>query len=114
MARVKKTLFKPWETRNADGIEKRYIRLGVTQMSAEVMRRLSPAAVKIYIYMKLESGGRKEFTFPHTKYSSYMSKPTFFRVVKELEEQGFIDIIQRNRNLRKSNVYAFSERWKTI
>ncbi|WP_285824054.1 hypothetical protein [Schaedlerella arabinosiphila] len=113
MSRRKRTPFQPWETRNADGIEKRYIRMGVTQLSAEVMRKLSPAAFKIYVYMKIESSGCKQFTFPHSKYCSFMSKPTFFKVVTELENQGFIDVIQRNRNLRRSNIYAFSERWKS-
>lgn len=114
MARTKKTLFKPWETRNADGIEKRYIRLGVTQMSAEVMKQLSPSAFKIYTFMKLEAGGKPEFTFPHNRYASYMSKPTFFRVVRELETCGFIDVVRRNANLRQSNIYRFSDRWKEL
>lgn len=114
MARTKKVPFSPWETRNADGTEKRYIRLGVTQMSSEAMRGLSGNAFKIYCYMRIESGGKKEFTFPHAKYRSYLSKPTFFRVIKELEDKGFIDVVQHNKNIRTSNLYAFSEQWKQI
>lgn len=114
MARTKITPFKPWESRNANGIEKRFIRLGVTQMSCERMRKLSSSAFKIYCYMKIESGGSRQFTFPHNKYASFATKPTFFRALKELEQNGFIDIIQRNGNLRISNVYAFSDRWKTL
>lgn len=110
----KKDSVQPWETKNTDGIEKRYIRLGNTQMVSEVMRKLSSSAFKTYVYMKLESGGNKEFKFPHTKYSSYMSKPTFFKALKELEDKGFIDVVQHNKNLRISNVYAFSDRWKTL
>lgn len=113
MAR-KKVPFQAWETRNSDGIEKRFIRLGVTQLSAEVMRKLSPAAFKIYIYMKIESGGKIEYTFPHNRYASYMSKPTFFRVIRELETCGFIDVVKRNGNLRQSNIYRFSDRWKEL
>lgn len=81
-------------------------------MASEAMRGLSASAFKIYTYMRLESGGHKQFTFPHAKYSSYLSKPTFFRVVKELEDAGFIDVVSRNKNLRQANEYAFSERWK--
>ncbi len=114
MARAKKTAFKPWETKNADGIEKRYIRLGVTQMSCERMRKLSSSAFKIYCYMKIEAGGNKQFKFPHNKYASYATKPTFFRALKELEQNGFIDIVQRNGNLRMSNIYSFSDRWKQL
>ena len=43
-----------------------------------------------------------------------MSKPTFFKARDELVEKGFVDVVQNNKNLRRANIYAFSERWKTI
>ena len=90
MAKHKITPFSPWETKTHDGYEKRYIRLGVTQMSSEPMRKLSFSAFKIYCYMKLESGGKQEFKFPYNKYSSYVTKPTFYRAIKELEQKGLV------------------------
>ena len=112
MPKKKITPFEPWESKNASGIEKRYFRLGVSLMSSEVMRSLSPSAFKIYCYMRLESAGNKGFKFPHSKYCSYMTKPTFQKAKQELIDKGFIDIVQNNKNLRKANIYAFSERWK--
>lgn len=112
MARHKITPFQSWETTKADGVEKRYIRLGATLMASEKMRSLSPSAFKIYCYMKIESGGKRSFTFPHAKYCSYMSKPTFIKAKQELIDKGFIEVIQSNKNLRKANIYAFSDRWK--
>jgi len=112
MPRIKKVPFPPWASKTIDGIEKRYDRLGATQMASEAMRSLSGNAFKIYWYMRLESAGKKEFTFSHVKYRSYLSKPTFFKAIKELEDKGLIDVVQHNKNLRKANVYAFSERWK--
>lgn len=44
MARNKVTPFEQWETTKADGIEKRYFRLGATLMASEKMRSLSPSA----------------------------------------------------------------------
>ncbi len=114
MPRRKLTPFQPWETKNNDGIEKRYFRLGATIMASETMRTLSPNAFKVYCYMRLESAGKRSFTFPHTKYCSYMSKPTFYKARDELIEHGFIDIVQNNKNLRKANIYMFSDRWKTL
>ena len=64
--------------------------------------------------MRIESGGKRSFTFPYAKYRSYMTKPTFQRVKQELIDKGFVDVIQNNKNLRKSNIYAFSDRWKTL
>lgn len=112
MARKRKTPFAPWESKADDGIERRYFRLGATILASESMRGLSPSAFKIYCYMRIESAGKREFRFPHIKYQSYMSKPTFFKARDELVEKGFIEIAQNNRNLRQANVYRFSEKWK--
>ena len=114
MARVKKTPFQLWESKADGGIEKRYFRLGATIMASEAMRGLSSSAFKIYCYMRIESGGKREFRFPHCKYQSFMSKPTFFKARDELVQKGFVDIVRNNRNLRQANIYAFSDRWKTI
>lgn len=114
MARHKITPFEQWETTNANGVEKRYFRMGATLMASEQMRSLSPSAFKIYCYMRIESAGNKSFKFPHAKYRSYMTKPTFQKAKQELIDKGFIDVIQNNKNLRKANIYAFSDRWKKI
>lgn len=112
MARTKKVPFAPWESKNASGIEKRYIRLGDTLLCSAAARGLSPSAFKALIYMKIEAAGKKNFQFPCHKYIDFMSKPTFYKAIKELEEVGFIDIISRNKNLRIPNEYAFSSRWQ--
>ncbi len=83
-------------------------------MASKAVRGLSPSAFKVLSFMKLESGGHKEFEFPHNKYKDYLSKPTFFRVVDELVTAGFIDVVARNKNLRIANRYAFSDRWKNL
>lgn len=114
MPRYKKTPFQEWESKNDDGIEKRYFRLGATLMASEPMRSLSPSAFKILCYMKIESGGKRSFKFPFSKYRAYTTRPTFEKALKELVEKGFIDIVQRNSNLRKPNIYMFSNRWKTL
>ena len=114
MSRHKITPFAPWESKAENGLEKRYFRMGATLMASEQMRSLSPSAFKIYCYMRIESAGKKQFKFPHSKYRSYMSKPTFKKAKEELIKKGFIDEIQNNKNLRKANIYAFSDRWKTL
>lgn len=114
MAKHKITPFEPWETKNANGVEKRYFRMGATLMASEQMRSLSSSAFKIYCYMRIESGGNRSFKFPHVKYRSYMSKPTFQKAKQELIDKGFIDVVRNNKNLRMANIYAFSERWKTL
>jgi len=114
MARAKKVPFQSWETKNADGLEKRYFRLGATILASEAMLNLSASAFRVYCYMRIESGGKRNFSFPFNKYKRFMSRPTFIRARDELIESGFIDLIQSNKNLRKANIYGFTDRWKTI
>lgn len=114
MPRKKITPFEAWETKNDNGVEKRYFRMGASLMASEAMRNLSPSAFKVYCYMRIESAGNRSFKFPHAKYRSYMSKPTFQKAKQELVNKGFIDVIQNNKNLRQANIYAFSDRWKTL
>lgn len=112
MGKSKKTPFPMWQTCKPDGIESRYIRLGNSQMLHPAMLNLSDKAFKIYSHMLLESGGKQEFTFAHSKYSNLASKAVFQRVKDELIEKGFISEKQNNANLRKPNVYVFSDQWK--
>ncbi|MBO5247509.1 MAG: tyrosine-type recombinase/integrase [Eubacterium sp.] len=107
MARTKKTPFPPWFTTRADGIEKRYIRLGVTLTSSEAFRDLSNSAVRIYLNMMMEAGGNKDFTFPCHKYINYMSKQTFFTARTELVNHGFITIKQNNRSCLNTQLKRF-------
>lgn len=112
MARTKKVPFASWETDKTNGIEKRYIRLGNSQMLSAAMRDLKPLAFKLYTYMRLESGGAKIFEFPYSKFKYISSKQGFQNSVQELVIKGFIDIKEKNANLRTPNKYEFSDRWK--
>lgn len=112
MPRKKKTPFAPWETLASDGIEKRYTRFGNTLLYSPAFLRLSANAKQAYLYMKIESAGKKEFTMPRQKQNMFTNKNSFLRAKEELEQAGFIETIQNNANLRKPNVYGFSERWK--
>ncbi len=112
MARKKKTPFAPWETTASDGIEKRYTRLGSTLLYSPAFLRLSANAKQVYLYMKIESAGKREFIMPRQKQLRFTNKNSFIRAKDELEQAGFIETVQNNANLRKPNVYWFSERWK--
>lgn len=108
----KKTPFPSWTTKTSNGIEKRYIRIGNSLMLSKVYQMLSNSAKVIYSYMLLESGSNREFEFTASIYLKLMSRDTFFKARNELIEKGFIEIKQNNANIRKANVYAFSEAWK--
>ncbi len=106
--------FPPWETLNTNGREKKYVRMGITLMNSIPVKRLSGTAFKIMTYMKKQSGQSQQFEFPRTEYIQITTEPTFNRAIKELIGAGIIDVVERNRNLRKPNVYSWSLRWKNI
>ena len=112
MSRSKKTPFPEWQTLKPNGVEERYIRLGNSQMLHESMHKLSHAEYRLYTYMILESGGKREFQMPRSKYGRFLSSHGAQSAISGLEKKGFIDIIEKNGNLRKANVYRFSNRWK--
>lgn len=108
----KKVPFPLWQSCKADGIEQRYIRLGNSQLLHPAMLNLSDKAKAVYIYMLLESGGKMEFEFPRNKYSKISGNNAYQRAKDELINAGFIKQKQSNKNLRKPNVYEFSDEWK--
>lgn len=112
MPRKKMTPFPPWQTCKDDGAEQRYIRLGNSQLMHPAIRNLSPTAFKIYTYMLLESGGKRAFTYPYSKYKGIISKQGFQLIKGELIEAGLIREVQNNANLRKPNIYEFTDEWK--
>ena len=114
MGRNKITPFPPWQTKNTDGREKRYIRIGNSQLLSNAMNKgnLSHAAFRVYIFMLLEAAGKREFTFPHSKYSRIISDGGFQKAKAELIEKGFIKITEKYKT--RSNKYAFTDAWKLI
>lgn len=112
MPRIKKTPFPIWQTCKGDGIEQRYIRLGNSQLLHPAIKSLPPLAFKIYTYMLLESGGKKTFTFPYSRYKDLVSKQGFLLIKAELIERGLIQEVQNNANRRKANIYEFVDDWK--
>ncbi len=114
MGRTKKTPFPPWTTAKNDGIEQRYIRMGNSLLLHPAYLALSASAKVIYSYMLLEAGGQREFEFPLSKYKRIVSAPTFYKARDELTKGGFVRVKQHNSNLRKPNIYEFSEQWRTF
>ena len=79
----KKVPFPPWFSKNSNGIEKRYIRLGTTMIHSD--------ACKLMAAMMLEAGGKQRFQFPCNIAVKYgFSKSGFWRYRDQLIANGFI------------------------
>lgn len=109
MSRGLKAPFK-----NYEGIKSKdkHIRLTKSMMDSEKFKKLKPATVKVYMYMKLWANGEIEFDYSKSLGSNIVSPMTFSNAVKELIEKGFIERIYfSNGGGHKANRYKFSDNW---
>lgn len=121
MAKTKKQPPEKWENQ---GQNERFIRLHIGLLESDAYLSLKPRQMVLYSYMKLQYKGKEnknrpkeQFEFSWSKankiYKLYTNKNYFYDDINALITSGFIDCIENNKNLRKSNVYAFSDRWKS-
>ena len=103
---------KSWMSARSDCKEGRFIQVGNSLLLSPRFQGLSPGARFLYLCMAMESGGKRDFTFPLSSAKKYgIAKNSFSRYIKELRDNGFI-VVQSMANLRKPNEYAFSFTWK--
>ena len=114
-----------WESTKA-GAE-HFTRIHDSLLISKAFTGLNARQRVLYIYMKSQYKGEKvtkdtpngnkdqfrfNWAFQQEKYKLYTNKETFYKDIKALEESGFIICAENNRNLRKCNVYQFSDEWK--
>lgn len=114
MGRNRKTPFASWETTAPGGMERRYIRVADTFFCHPAYKALGDKAARLYLHMRMESGGKREFELPYTKAQRIMpiSRPAIQASIAELSDRGFIDKVEHGKSTRTPNLYRFSERWK--
>ena len=55
-----------------------------------------------------------EFVFPEKHLESFgYKRGNAYKLFRQLEQAGFITINERNKPLKRVNVYAFSDKWKS-
>lgn len=109
MSRALKAPFKDYE-----GIKSKdkHIRLTKSMMDNENFKKLKPATVKVYMYMKLWANGEKEFDYSKSLGSKVVSQMTYTNAIKELIEKGFIERVYfSDGGGHKPNRYKFSDKW---
>lgn len=89
-----------------------YIRITRSMLTNERWLKLSYSAKTIYIYMKLWSYGREEFSFSYKLALNIVkSRSTFKSSIDELVDNGFIEIIRISRTPGVGTKYKFSNKW---
>ena len=103
---------KSWLSARSDGKEGRFIQVGNSLLLSTRFQGLSAGARFLYLCMAMESGGKRDFTFPLSSAKKYgIAKNSFSRYIKELNDSGFI-VVHSMANLRQPNEYSFSFAWK--
>lgn len=105
---------KPWFSANQNCREGRFNQVGNSFYLSQAVHNLSPGARWLYQCMGIESGGRRDFVFPHSAAKKYgIPKTTFDRHAAELVEKGFVErILPPGRERWVKAEYRFCLGWK--
>lgn len=107
--KVVKTPFHHYET--DDKNDKNYIRITKRLIMDKKFIKLSNSSKVLYFYMRMWAYPKKEYNYTIGTAKKLMSKNTFLKCIDELEENGFINILFRNKYAHCMNIYEFSDRW---
>ena len=114
MAHSKKsepTKFKPYETRNLNGIEKGYMRLTESLHYSDAVRDLSNLEYRIFMDMKHKSKGHDEviYTQNMAMEGTGCCKESYKTSITKLEKVGLIK--RQPRSAFSASSYRFSDKW---
>lgn len=103
-----------WATATTDGKEKAFIQVGLSMLTDKRFQSLSGGARCTYLCMVSEAKGKRDFVFPRaTAEKKYGIPPTSLkRHVKDLCDNGFVELSSSGRATREPNFYRFSFEWK--
>ena len=110
--RKSKPTIVPWLSANFNHHEKRFIQVGNSLVLSHRFQDLGIGTRYLYLCMAMESGGKRDFTFPQKAAEKYGIKPSsLWRHIKELEAGKFIKVYS-GKPTREPNKYEFCPQWK--
>lgn len=107
----------PWMSAHPDNREGRFLQIGNSLLCGEGSRfkTLTSGAQILFLCMAMESGGKREVAFSRSTAQKYgITKNALPRGIKELKENGFIEISKDfSYEQYKPTVYRFIFDWKS-
>lgn len=93
---------------------KPFVRLFNELIESKAWRELSCYARTIYIEIRYKYNGRndKNLSYTYREGIKIMARNSFAKALKELVNNGLIDIIRSGGLYRKNNIFGLSDRWK--
>ena len=106
-------LFKKHESKH---IYDRAERLAIDMLQSWAYRGLSPYAKTLLIELKRKTVLEPDHPLIYTRSEAkeMMDERTFIKARDQLVQEGFIDIVEDNSEIRKPHIYTFSDRWKSM
>lgn len=91
---------------------KRFVGVPHSLLQNKNFQSLSSNTVRLYLYMLDWACGQQNITFVSALGEKFMTRKTFFKSINELEQKGFIEIIEKGSYNHKPNKYKFIDKWK--
>ena len=84
-------------------------------INSKAWKELSCYARAVYIEIKHKYNGKNDgnLSYTYREASEIMHTDTFTKALRELVNNGLIDIIRSGGLYRKSNIFGLSDRWKS-
>lgn len=91
-----------------------FVMLPNKMIDSKAWQELSCYARAVYIEIRRRYNGSNEdnLSYTYREASKIMHIDTFAKALKELVNNGLIDIIRSGGLYRKSNIFGLSDRWK--
>ncbi|MCM8758450.1 MAG: hypothetical protein NC906_01575 [Candidatus Omnitrophica bacterium] len=85
-------------------------------IDSEAFKELSGIAFKLYIYIAKfywkQKSTNTEFSIPYSRFRTLMSKPTFYKCLRELVARGFLEAVEKGGLMQNPNKYIFSDKYQ--
>ena len=84
-------------------------------LQSQAWEKIGNPARVAYIHLKGKccSASVEEISLSFNEMEKFMHRHTFAKAIRELEEFGFVKVIQKGGLYRRRNFYLLSEEWKT-
>ena len=91
-----------------------FIMLPNKMIDSKAWQGLSCYAVRVYIEIKRRYNGsnKDNLSYTYREAGKLMQRRTFTKALRELVNNGLIDVIRSGGLYRKSNIFGLSDRWK--
>lgn len=113
MAKTKRNYKPPiWSYNpNKKNKSKKFVMVYHDQLFDDKFKKMKSSSQLLYIRMLDYSNGQQTTHYPRRMYKDLMSSATFNTCVKELINNGFIELVESGRFNHKENLYKFSTHW---